>query len=58
MPVCPSLLVAVTVYLCAPVVEVSSEPLVPVPPLLSAHELIPGPGSAQLNWVETFWFWL
>ena len=51
------MLVAVTVYLCTPVVEVSSDP-VPAAPLVSVHELIPGPAaSEQLKPVVTDWFW-
>jgi hypothetical protein len=38
--VCPSLLIAVTVYLWLPIVDVSSLPGEPEP--LSAHEAIPG----------------
>ena len=54
MPVCPSLLVAVTVYVCAPTVEVSSAPgeLDPSP---SVQDEIPGPSvpSEQLKLVAT-----
>jgi hypothetical protein len=55
--VCPSLLVAVTVYVCGPGLEVSSAPLVPVAPPESVHELIPGPfvPSLQLKVVTTVW---
>ena len=54
--VCPSRLVAVTVYVCAPSVEVSSAPGEP-DPFESMHESSPGPSvpSAQLKLVATCW---
>ena len=42
VPVCPSMLVAVTVYVNVPAVEVSSAPLPPEAPLESTHDWIPG----------------
>ena len=55
--VCPSALVAVTVYVCWPGLDVSSWPLVPVAPPESVHELIPGAlaPSLQPNVVATVW---
>jgi len=55
--VCPSALVALTVYVCTPGLEVSSCPLVPVAPPESVHELIPGPfvPSLQAKVVATVW---
>ena len=54
--VCPSRLVAVTVYVCVPSVEVSSTPG-ELDPLPSAHDLSPGPSdpSVQLKLVATCW---
>ena len=54
MPVCPSRLVAVTVYVCAPTVEVSSAPGEP-DPFVSVHDFSPGPSvpSEQLKLVPT-----
>jgi hypothetical protein len=47
--VCPSALVAVSVYACRPGLEVSSCPPVPVAPPESVHELIPGPFVPSLQ---------
>jgi hypothetical protein len=54
--VCPSVLIAVTVKVCAPGVEVSSAPG-ETDPLLSWQDAIPGPTwpSVQLKFVATFW---
>ena len=55
VPVCPSWLVAVTVYVWLPGVDVSSVPDVPDPPFESVHDRIPGPpeASEQLKLVAT-----
>jgi hypothetical protein len=46
---CPSLEVAVTVYVCEPGVEVSSVPDGAEAPPESAHEAIPGANAASAH---------
>src|SRR5271165_1972146 len=51
LPLSPSRLFAVTVYVCSPRVAVSSVPELPDPPLESEHDSRPGPNvlSAHEN---------
>ena len=48
VPVCPSLLVAVTVYVCEPVLDVSSAPG-ELESFESVHDWIPGPSVPSLH---------